>query len=190
MMAINGAICTIKHIDFNNSVNDNIPSIIWVPFEDMEVGQLHRYHNKHYMYGNISHTWTPIFAECRETVISNSRVVRSQFPLMPASAVTIHKCQGSSLNNICIDMDVSPSQKFSTNHSLALHFYQHAHYVAASRVKSLNGLQILNWSPELISVNKDVEEHMEYLQKYCKLDLGFTPIYEIGGTYIVSFLNT
>ena len=31
---------------------------------------------------------------------------------------------------------------------------------------------------------------MEYLQKYCKLDLGFTPIYEIVGTYIVSFLNT
>ena len=58
---INGAICTIKHIDFNNSVNDNIPSIIWVLFEDMEVGQLHRYHNKHYMYGNISHTWTPIY---------------------------------------------------------------------------------------------------------------------------------
>ena len=39
---INGAVCTIKHIDYRNCKNGNIPSTLWVQFEDEQVGQLHR----------------------------------------------------------------------------------------------------------------------------------------------------
>ena len=37
---LNGAVCTMKHIDYRNSKNENIPSTLWVQFEDEQVGQL------------------------------------------------------------------------------------------------------------------------------------------------------
>ena len=48
-------------------------------------------------------------------------------------------------------MDVSPSEKFAKNPEKAKAFYQHAHYVAANRVRSLKGLQVIKWNPDLIS---------------------------------------
>ena len=50
-------------------------------------------------------------------------------------------------------MDVSPSEKFAKNPEKAKAFYQLAHYVAASHVRSLKGLQIIKWNPDLISIN-------------------------------------
>ena len=87
-------------------------------------------------------------------------------------------------------MDVSPSPKFAKNRELALHFYKHAHYFAASHVPSLSGLQIINWSPEYIGVNAKVEEHMEYMNKHNKLELCYTPLHKVEGSYKCLFLNT
>ena len=53
-------------------------------------------------------------------------VYRKQFPLILAYAVTIHKCQGLSLDSAIIDLS---SKVFS----------QGMAYVALSRVCSLNG---------------------------------------------------
>ena len=101
--------CTIKHIDYRNSKNGNIPSTLWVQFEDENVGQLQRQEYKHYYGNEINNTWTPIFTQYRETAVCNCRAVGAQFPLIPAAAVSIHKCQGSTLQNVVVDMDVSPS---------------------------------------------------------------------------------
>ena len=87
-------------------------------------------------------------------------------------------------------MDVSPSPYYAENFEQAKNFYQHAHYVAASRVPSISGLQIINWSPEYIGVNKKVEEHMEYMNKHNKLKLCYTPLLKMEGSYKCSFLNT
>ena len=111
---------------------------------------------RHYYGNRINNTWTPIFTQYRETIVCNCRAVRAQFPLIPAAAVTIHKCQGSTLWNVVVDMDVSPSPYYAENLEAAKNFYQHAHYAAASRVPSLSGLQIIDWSPEYMGVNKRV----------------------------------
>ena len=181
--------CTIKHIDYRNSKNGIIPSILWVQFEDEQVVQLHHQEYKHYYGDGIFKTWTPIFTQYRETTVYNCRAIRAQFPLLPAAAVTIHKCQGSTLQNVAVDMDVSPSSYYAENFEPAKNFYQHAHYVAASHVPSISGLQIIIWSPEYIGVNKKVEEHMEYMNKHNKLKLCYTPLHKIKGSYICSFLN-
>ena len=139
---INGAICTLKYIDFTHSVKENIPSTLWVQFEDDTVGVLQRNEYKQYYSDTIHASWTPIFTQFRETVVRNSRVIRAQFPLVPAAAVTIHKCQGSTLKNVVLNMDPTLSPDLAKNLGLARQFYQHAHYVAASRVSSLEGLQI------------------------------------------------
>ena len=58
-------------------------------------------------------------------------------------------------NRICIDMELFDSPGLSKNQKLAKCFLQHAHYVAASRVTTLEGLQIISWKPEHVSVNQD-----------------------------------
>ena len=94
---INGIVCTMKHTDYRNSKNANIPSTCWVEFEDDHIGPLHHQEYKHYYGTGISNTWTPIFTQYRETALCNCRAVRAQFPLIPAATVTVHKCQGSTL---------------------------------------------------------------------------------------------
>ena len=48
----------------------------------------------------------------------------------------------------------------------------------------------IDWSPEYISVNKNVEDHMEYMNKDNKLKLCYTPLHKMKGSYKCSFLNT
>ena len=135
-------------------------------------------------------TWTPIFAITCETSVRNGRVTRRQFPIKPAGATTIHACQGSTYDKICIDMNVSSSDKFHRHPLTAKPFLRHAHYVAASRVRSLEGLQIIKWNPELITVNEDVQKHLDYLQKEKPLQLCYTPVYNLEGLMKCVFLNT
>ena len=87
-------------------------------------------------------------------------------------------------------MDVSPSEKFAKNPEKGKALYQHAHYDAASHVRSLKGLQIIKWNPDLISVNEEVQSHLDYLHSHSKLQIFYTPVYEMIGTYLCSFLNT
>ena len=67
-------------------------------------------------------------------------------------------------------MDLPDSSGFSKNQNLAKSFLQHAHYVAVSRVTTLEGLQIISWKSELISVNQDVKEYMDYLKHLGKFN--------------------
>lgn len=55
-------------------------------------------------------------------------ITRNQFPVTPANAVTVHKSQGSTYNQICVDL--TNSTNVETNMV----------YVAYSRVTSLKGL--------------------------------------------------
>ena len=67
-------------------------------------------------------------------------VFRKQFPLILAFAVTIHKCQGLSLN--CAMMDLS-DQVFCDGMA----------YVALSRVKQLENLHLIAFTPQSIKVS-------------------------------------
>ena len=89
-------------------------------------------------------------------------VYRKQFPLILAYAVTIHKCQGLSLNNAIIDLS---NKVFSPG--LA--------YVALSRVRSLEGL----YHPSSIMVSNSSLEEINRLRSLYRKDL---PLYEITGS--------
>lgn len=67
----------------------------------------------------------------------------SQYPLTLAWAVTIHKIQGCTLSHAQIDIGVSIFEFGQT-------------YVALSRVKSIDGLYLLNFQPERIKSNPKV----------------------------------
>ena len=72
-------------------------------------------------------------------------VTRLQFPLTLAWATTIHKVQGLTLERIVVDMK---GGKFNAGQA----------YVAFSRVKSIEGLHILNFNASSIRKSDAVDE--------------------------------
>jgi len=77
----------------------------------------------------------------------------SQVPLILSWALTIHKCQGATLDAAEID---AGSGIFECGQT----------YVALSRVKSLDGLYLTSFDPRRIQINKKVKEYYSSLRLY------------------------
>lgn len=73
-----------------------------------------------------------------------------QYPLRLAYAITIHKSQGMTLDNVFVDCDKI--------------FEQGQAYVALSRVRTLNGLHLKGFLPEKIKINPKVANFYANLQ--------------------------
>ena len=69
--------------------------------------------------------------------MKNFDVFRKQFPLILAFAITIHKCQGLSLDSAIIDLSDKISDDGMT-------------YVALSRFKTLSGVHFIDFDPKSI----------------------------------------
>ena len=70
----------------------------------------------------------------------NLYIHRKQFPLILSYAITIHKCQGLSLDTAIIDLSTDV-------------FGDGMAYVALSRVRTLNGLHLLSFDPLSVKVS-------------------------------------
>jgi len=90
-------------------------------------------------------------------------VYRRQFPLSIAYAVTIHKCQGLSLD--CAIVDLS-SNIFCAGMA----------YVAISRVRTLDGLFLTAFDPTSIKVDNSCLQEVNRLRSKFREDF---PLYEI-----------
>ena len=99
----------------------------------------------------------------RFMVMKNFSVYRKQFPLILAYAVTIHKCQGLSLD--CAIVDLS-DEVFSAGMA----------YVALSRVRSLSGLYLSAFSPKSLFVSTTCLREVNRLRQTFRQDL---PLYDI-----------
>jgi len=82
------------------------------------------------------------------------QITRKQFPLTLAWAVTIHKTQGMTVNEIVVDMTLE-NGRYSDGQA----------YVALSRVTSYEKLHIINYNRHQIKVSATVEKQMLELEK-------------------------
>ena len=118
----NGAECVIENIDYRVE-NSTRPSIIWVSFPYPDIGRNQRRENAHLYNATIDRNWTPVLEATRQFRVnkkSQVQILRRQFPLRPAAAKTIRRCQGDTLNEAVVDFPASTRE--------------HMHYVGLSRV--------------------------------------------------------
>ena len=79
-----------------SSGTESIPTTVWLEFPDARTGAKARENYNGYKAPHIQSTWTPIQLESKTIKNwegSQVRIVRTQFPLTPAEAITIHKSQ-------------------------------------------------------------------------------------------------
>lgn len=76
---------------------------------------------------------------------------RTQVPLIPAWALSIHKSQGQTLDFVKVDL----RHIFETGQA----------YVALSRVTTLDGLQVLNFNPKKVTADPKVKAFYDNLTK-------------------------
>ncbi|KAJ8915563.1 hypothetical protein NQ315_012447 [Exocentrus adspersus] len=126
---VNGACGILRHITF--SENQNV-KIVWLEFLEKRVGKkkLNGY-NDFINKNKIPLDLIPIERHSLPlSSISNNlncEIIRKQFPLIPAEAITIHKSQGQTYNEVCLDL----RKKNRMKRSLL--------YVGLSRVTNLAG---------------------------------------------------
>ena len=128
----------------------------------------------------IPNTWTPIKPVTTQFAVGKTKsaqVVRKQFPLRPASAKTVHRSQGDAQSQVVVNLNTRRT-------------IPHIHYVALSRVTTIEGLYITDLCESKINVDPKVVQEMQLLRNEYKLDLCFTPLYMLANTDLkICYLN-
>ena len=177
----NGASCTIMKIELpSKKCQPGGP--VWVQFEHPDVGIQTRARYKHLYKPGIDPSWTPIMPVSRQFAAGHKgqvQVQRFQYPLRPAKAKSIHRAQGCTTDEAVVNLSVSERQRGPIHHM---------HYVAFSRVKTLDGLYITDLNLKKLSTSETVKQEMDRLRKSApELSLQF--LYNMVGVFRVAFLN-
>ena len=174
----NGAGGVIKHIHLTSSSSFNASGIVWMIFDDEHVGIQARADSRALYTCGIHAQWTPVQPLARQFQVGrshNTQILRKQFPLRQSAAKTIHRSQGDTLDQVVVDFS-SPRRQ------------AHTHYVALSRVRTLDGLFILNLCDNKIKISNDVKQEMTVLRSDRKFKLSL-PFPHLHQTFQVTFLN-
>lgn len=147
-------------------------------FLDSAVGRIARQKYKHLFHEHKNDDWTPIFDCQRSFVLNSTTYQRIQFPLRPAAGKTIHKAQGCTVDKIVVDLSQSSVRKTP-----------HIHYVALSRVRSVDKLHILNFNEKALAVDEKVVQEMERMRKEALLRLCYLPLYKTDKNQLKIMFN-
>lgn len=151
---VNGAIGILRHITFHNNGDSNV-ELIWIEFTNKSIGKRARSNFLNVANAeNIPNNLTPVsrIDFYFEHYGTKGYSLCRQFPIMPAEALTIHKCQGCTFEQICIN--------FKRMHRKTTSLI----YVALSRVPSINGLYIVGEFSDPKFSSNIVKEEMERLR--------------------------
>ena len=169
----NGASCTVKCVQV--PPNKKARGVIWVQFEDNDIGKSTRALSRNKYKPGIDPSWTPIVPETRKfTVGRNNEVARTQFPLRPASAKTVHRSQGDTVSEIVVD--------FTGRSQTGIH------YVAMSRVREFENLHLLNYDPKKVKASEEVKLEMDRLRQQPCLST-VKNLYNVNAQLKIAYIN-
>ena len=159
-LAVGARVMLRRNIDTNiGLVNGAVGTVVSI-----------RAHHIAVKFDNVPEPYRVEKVKSKFMVMKKIFVYRKQFPLILAFAVTIHKCQGLSLD--CAMMELS-DQVFSPGMA----------YVALSRVKQLENLHLIAFKPQSVMVSSKCLQEVNRLRQTYRPDL---PQYSVptnqGGT--------
>lgn len=174
---VNGTSGRLKYIQFVPGYNN--PTILWFDFPEEHVGQKQRRIYRHCYTDDISRGWTPIILICRKFNIGKQyvEISRTQFPVKQSSAKTIHKSQGSTYDEIIVNV---PGPYYS--------FVRHM-YVALSRVRSLDGLHLVRFNAKSIKTDSRVTEENQDGLATRYVNIGEDIVSKHVGSLLMHFQN-
>jgi len=177
---VNGAGGIIQHIQLTTD-NLTASGIVWMLFDDNKVGARTRADSRTLNKSHIHHIWTPILPLSKQFQVERShlaQVLRKQFPLRQSAAKTIHRLQGDTMDQVVVDFTSSRKEP-------------HIHYVGLSRVRTLEGLFILNLCENKMHINENVQQKMAQLRtsRRMPISLYFPQLHASPTTFNILFLN-
>ena len=173
---VNGASGTVKMVQlYQRQAPFHANCVIWLELP-AGIGQHTRKELKHLYTEDTLSNWTPIIPLSIQFQVGKNKdteINRKQFPLRCAAAKTVHRSQGSTMENIVVDLSGRKNP--------------HMHYVALSRVTTLEGLNIIDLSPNNICIDSSVKTEMHRLRTQASI-VPKTVVPKNGGKNII-FLN-
>jgi len=140
---------------------DEKRNLIWVKFQSgigMQSAQIGKHQYK-YTGTTGAVPIKKIKASFRLNPPNNSvRIQRSQYPLVLAYAITAHKSQGQTLDDVIIDFSEENRRRTPTSAGIF--------YVAATRVKKLSSLYLNSFDRSMIVCSKVVTAELERLRNH------------------------
>lgn len=104
---VNGATGHLRKIDYgtNNGIQKTLR--LWIEFDDKTTGKLLSQNQVILRrYNNILDTWTmleKVTSPIAKDTQNRIQLHRSQFPIVPAEAITVHKSQGSTYTDVLVN---------------------------------------------------------------------------------------
>ena len=160
---VNGARGYVQSIMVSKEDQEKV-DIIWVVFNRETIGRLYRFEHSHLLKDhNPGHKLAmPIFPT-RKTFTEKFGSVeyqRTNFPISLAYALTAHKCQGETLDEVIIDFGTD------VEHKIKNYICTGSFYVALTRVREGCKVFLKSFDRSYIQVNKSIEEKVNAMRKF------------------------
>ena len=138
--------------------------VIWIIFNNESVGRLYRFEHNHLRKTfNPGHQLSTPILPIRNNFknkFGNVEYQRQNFPLSLAYALTAHKCQGETLDEVIIDFGEDKEN------NLKNYICPGSFYVAITRVREGQKVFLKSFEKSFIKVNKKIEEKIETMIKF------------------------
>ena len=160
---VNGARGFVQAIQTSKSNPEKV-DVIWVRFNNEDVGRLYRFEHNHLRkeFNPGDQLATPILPTRRNFKLKfgNVEYQRQNFPLSLAYAVTAHKCQGETLDEVIIDFGTDKVNNIKN------YICPGSFYVALTRVREGTKVFLKSYDKSYIQVNKKIEDKINAMIKY------------------------
>ena len=159
----NGARGYVQSIQVSKDDPEKV-DIVWVVFNRESIGKLYRFEHSYLLkdYNPGNKLATPIFPTRQNFTedFGSVEYQRTNFPLSLAYALTAHKCQGETLDEVVIDFGKDTKNKIN-NYICAGSFY-----VALTRVREGCKVFLKSFDRTYIKVNQSIEEKVNAMRKF------------------------